>query len=429
LHTLPSGEFRYADWNDNFNYSARLFGENELEYISKAGIASTGVDLSTNYTIDHVAEILPGLDITFDGSYIYQSYNFYGSLNPGLSRVTNNGKILLSLSSFYNTNFNFGLNFGDHYYLQKDDDVNENTISTNGFMRFGYNGFDIRLDGTYKNQSVDVPNLDIGNQYYYSAEARIGFKFYELINLQAGIHISESEGNSFFSPIAYGSLKLNKNTTLFAEFLPNTEFFTLKDFNNLNRYYKFSGFVNQFVENKFKFKAAIKYEYEKYFEISGGAGYINSDNNLYFDDLEEKGLFKVKNTDTEKSFVFMNFLFRKGPYGEFYGDVILQQLTATKDKELPYSPNLFGSFNYAYNLNKNFRTILALNYFGKSYSDLANSNKLPEGINISVQLKYEIFDKFKLTLNLKNLLNDKYFYFRNYQAKPLDILAGFEFRW
>ena len=86
-------------------------------------------------------------------------------------------------------------------------------------------------------------------------------------------------------------LKLNKRISIFGEFSPNTKFNTLQDFRNGNRYYQFNNFVNLFTENKFNLKFAVRYEYEKYFEISGGMGYLNSDNNFYFEDNINRWIF------------------------------------------------------------------------------------------------------------------------------------------
>jgi outer membrane receptor protein involved in Fe transport len=68
-------------------------------------------------------------------------------------------------------------------------------------------------------------------------------------------------------------------------------------------------------------------------------------------------------------------------------------------------------------------------YFSEAYTDYLNDNKIPAQLDLNLSLNYKLFRKFQLTLDFENLLNDKYYYFRNYKAKPIDILFGFEFRW
>ena len=73
--------------------------------------------------------------------------------------------------------------------------------------------------------------------------------------------------------------------------------------------------------------------------------------------------------------------------------------------------------------------LLNLNYYDQSYVNLENTEKIPEQINLGASFYYEMFRNFRLTLEFENLLDDKYYYLRNYRAKPIDVLLGFEYRW
>ena len=429
LETWPKGEFYYSDWTDNFSFNSHLYGKNELEYVKNAGLNIAGLDLGLKYFIDHTANFLPGLEIALDGGYFYESYNFYGSASPQLKRSTNTGLVSLGFNYYSDPYNNFALNFNDSYYNQKDNNIEENIFGTDAFYKIRINNFTFRMAGSYKNQSTKSSNLSYGNQSYYNSSFTLGFKLNDIVNLRAGFYLSESEGNSFFSPIAYGNIKFSKSISIFGEFSPNTIFQTLQDFRNFNRFYQFNNFINIFTENKVSIKGAIKYEYEKYFEISGGMEYLNSDNNFYFEDNITDGYFTIYKQDIEKTNMFINFLFRKGPFGEFYGESILQNITGENGNFVPYTSTIVGKFNYAYNWQMGFGVKLGLEYYNKSYSDYDNKNKIPEILNLSTSFYYEFFNNFKLTLAFENLLNDKYYFYRNYEAKPFDVLAGFEFRW
>jgi len=429
LQTWPKGEFYYNDWIDNFSYKTHLFGLNELEYKKKAGLNIAGISLGSSYFIDHESEFLPGLEINFDGNYLYESYNFFGSINPSLDRITNSGIADLSFNYVTNPSSKFGIDFNDLYYEQKDDAVNENIFGIHAYVQFKLVELDLRLEGNFKNQTISGENFATGNQYYFNSIVTLGFKLFNILSLKGGVYIAESEGNTFFAPIGFGTFKLNKNISFFGEFAPNTEFLTLYDFKENNRYYRFNNFVNLFTENKFKVKAGVKYEYERYFEINGGVGYLMADNSFYFDDNMVDGFFTIHNEDIENSFAFLNLLFRKGPFGEFYADVKLQNITGSNNKTLPYSSTILSKLNYGYNWSLGFGLKLGLNYFSEAYSDYDNNAKIPSKIDLTASFYYELFKNFKLTLGLENILNEKYYYFRNYKAKPIDILVGAEFRW
>ncbi|MCB0753209.1 MAG: TonB-dependent receptor, partial [Ignavibacteriae bacterium] len=125
---------------------------------------------------------------------------------------------------------------------------------------------------------------------------------------------------------------------------------------------------------------------------------------------------------------FMNFIFRKGPFGEFYGDVKIQDVTGSNSKDLPYNSPIIANLNYAYSWT-DFKLGFNLNYLSKTFTDRENTNEIPRAFNLGMNLAYEIFQNFDLTLAVQNMFNDKYYYFRNYKAKPVDVIAGFEFRW
>jgi len=429
LETFPNGEFYYTDWKDNFSYNAHLFGKNELEYVNKAGLSIAGINAGAKYFVDHASEFLPGLEIDLSGNYFYESFNFYGSTSPDLNRVTNNGFAKLSFNYFSDPFKNFGFSITDDYYKQKDDEIEENIVGTDAFLTFRYSDLNFKIMGAYKNQTISSLNQSFENQYYFQTQATAGFKIYDVLNIRAGAFLSESEGNTFFAPVAYGSMKFNKNISFYGEFAPNTEFKTLKDFRNNNRYYQFNNFVNMFVENKFNLKFALKYEYEKYFEISGGVGYINSDNNYYFEDNLDEGFFTIQKQDIENSYTFINFLFRKGPLGEFYGELKLQKITGQNDNHIPYKSTITSNLKYSYDWENGFGINFGLIYFNKAYTNIENAETIPETINANTSLYYELFRNFKITLSLENLFNNDHYYYRNYEAKPFDILAGFEFRW
>ncbi|MBI1931384.1 MAG: hypothetical protein HYS24_02465 [Ignavibacteriales bacterium] len=428
IYTWPSGEFYYNDWTGNLSYNAHLYGLNELEYIKYAGMSYAGIGLGSKYFVNHEADFLPGLEIDLNGNYLYESYNFYGSDKRSLERKTDEGNISLSFNFASDSYRNFGISFDNEYYNQKDNSISENIFSANAFVNLKLQQFDFLLNGGFKNQAINSKKYSEGNNSFFVTNASLAIYPFSFLYVRGGISYAESEGNTFFAPNAYASLKMSKRFSVYGEFAPFTEFVTLKDFRNANRYYQLNNFVDLFIENKFNIKLAAKYEYEKYFEISGGFGYVNTDNNFYFEDDSLNGIFAIHKTDSEKSFAFLNLLFRKGPFGEFYGNIIVQNISGNGSKNLPYNSEFLAALSYSYNW-ANFGLNLTLNYFGKSYSDYQNTSEIPDAINLNANFKYKLFENFDLTFSLQNLINDKYYYFRNYKAKPFDLIAGIEFRW
>ncbi len=429
LYTLPKVDFFYGNHIKNFTYSSHLFGLQEKQYLKHAGISNYGGSLNGKYFVKQNAKTLPGLEIGFNGNYKFENYNFFGSTIPKLIRKTNiaDGKIYTKYTS--HKNFQFGLTFNDNYYNQTNDTIGENIFGTDAFMQFKLMNMNFNLKSTYKNQTINKTKLHFGNTYYFNVIATASINLFERINIKAGAYIAESNKNTFFSPIAFGSFKLSNHLSVLGEFSPFAELKTLRNFDNRNRYFKLNNFVNSFVENKINMKVALRYEYEQYFEISGGMGYLSSNNDIYFEDNLSQGFFSVHKDDIKNTYVFLNALFRKGPGGEFYGELKVQDIRASFDKKVPYAPTIVANLNYIYNFSSKFGTKLKFEYHDATYTNIDNNIKIPRMVNLSLSAFYKLFKNFNFTFSLENLLNNKYYYYQNYQAKPLDVFAGFELRW
>ena len=428
LYTLPKLDVFYGNWINNFSYDFHLSGLQERKYIDYAGITNYGGSLGTKYFVEQNAKVLPGMEVSFNGNYKLEKYNFFGSAVPKTKRETNFADADISVNFTSNRKFQFGFGLNDNYYEQVTDTINENIFGTKGFMQFRLMNMDIKLEGTYKNQTIDKTKLHFGNTYYFNTIATASLNLFRRINIKAGAYIAESNNNTFFSPIAYGSFKLTNYITLLGEFSPFAELRTMKNFVNQNRYYKLNNFVNSFVENKVNMKFAVRFEYEQYFEINGGVGYLNSDNDVYFIDEDKDGFFNAFVDDTENTYVFLNALFRKGPGGEFYGELKVQDVRDSDNKKVPYAPTVLANLTYMYNLSSTFGTKIKLDFHNGSYTDKGNTLEIPKMIDLSLSAYYKLFRNFNFTLSLENLLDNKYYYYQNYKAKPFDILAGFEYR-
>jgi len=429
LHTWPSGEFYYNNWNDNFLYNAHLFGLRELNYIDEAGVNFVGGNLGAKYFVDRESGFLPGLEISLDGGYKIESFNFYGSQSPSLNREAEFGNGTLSFNYENNSSVNFGLSINDNYYNQSDDSTNENVISSNAYIQYKLNKVTFELNGTIKNQSLSTSIPNLGSDNYYNTIATIGVNVFRNLNIKGGINFTKSGTNSFVTPFAFVSLRMSNSLTLWGEFSPYAELITLKDFVSQNRYYKMNSFANSFIENNINLKVAMRFNHKENIEITGGGGYKNSDNAIYFLDNVTQGFFDVYKDEIQNTFVFANILMREESLGDFYAELKVQDVKGSSDKKVPYTPTIVGNLSYMYNWFNNFGTKLDLNFDDGAYFDLENSEKLQGKINLSLSIYYEIFNNFNLTLQFENLTNTEYYYYNNYEAKPFDALFGFEYRW
>ncbi len=428
-HTWPSGEFYYNNWNDNFSYNFNLYGLRELNYIENAGVNYVGGKLGGRYFIDQEADFLPGLEINLNGGYKIESFNFFGSKTPSVNRKLDFGNGVLSLNYDNNSSINFGLSLRDDYYNQKDDNTNENVITSIAYIQYKIRNLVFDLSGTFKNQSLTtlLPNLGSGN--FYNTTATIGVAPFKNFFVKGGLYFAKSGSETLISPLAFASLRMSENFTLFGEFTPYAELLTLKDFVLKNRYYNLGTFANSFVKNKTNLKVALRFDYNKNIEITSGGGFKNSTNNIYFIDDIKKGFFNIYNDDIKNTYVFVDILLRQSKLGDFYAELKVQDVEGSSKKKIPYAPTFVAKLSHLYNWSNNFGTRLDLDFTDGMYYNKENTGELPRKVNLSLSLYFEIFNNFNLTLQLENILNNKYYYYNSYEAKPFDALLGFEFRW
>ncbi|MFC2083984.1 hypothetical protein ACFLS9_02920 [Bacteroidota bacterium] len=428
--TLPLGQFYFNQNSEHFLFQTKIWGEKILDYIDNAGYNESGAKLNTDFYISSQSGFLPGLKISLSGDYLRSSYKFYGSDTPELERETEKAQGTLSLTNSLSESFKYGIG-GSTYYLDlKDAGLKEILIEGNSAFDLRFDKMGLAADFKYIHQNLEdtssiIKDNFIGGNLYLLVDLAKTFK------LQLGIHYAEQDTNQHFAPFVSFIIDVAKNMVMGAEYKPNTQFRTVSKFIEANRYFNYGDIQNVFVKNSNTVNLFVKYEFSTYFEISGGAGYTNTDNMIYYNDSEgSKGKFDILLlNDVENKSAFMNFLFHKGPYGYFYGDINYSEIRNKDGNKLPYYPLVSSSLMYGYELDFGLNFNLGFNMFFDMYTDVGNTGKLPDTYNLNLSLRYELIKNFNLVLEFENLLNRKQFYYSDYQMKPFDIIAGLEYRW
>lgn len=430
INTIPVGEFNFTASSRHVMLNAGVWGLNEREYIDNAGYNVSGAKLTTDFFISGASAVFPGMKISLDGGFFRDKYKFYGSALPGAERETKNvygGVGLIDKLGMYN----FGLEIKGQIYNWVTPDLEEKLFSGNGFLEFNVSRFKIFAEVEYKKQLLNN-NLSVEDSYdYYSAKAFTAISPVKNLLLKGGAGFAHYSGSEdLFSIYAGLNYKLNKSFSVIAEYSPGTEFLTLFDFVNLNRFYNLGLIENVFVQNKANISGTLKYEFEKYVEVTLSAGYKKTDNYLYFQDFISSGLFEVvlgQNIETTTASLAVKF--HKGPMGQLYGELNYNQAKFANGNYVPYKPQLAFEADYIYCFPAGLDVNLKVKYYSEFYSDPANIIKMDPYINIMIGAKYSLARDLKLTLDLNNILNRKNYLLFNYQEIPFDVIAGVEYRW
>lgn len=427
--TLPKGEFYYNNSLSDVLINFGFIGRSEREFVNKAGYNYVTASIGAKYFVDHTAEVLPGLGITFNARYLLDSYNLYGSQNPSFTRETDNAQIGISLFNKF-TAIKYGLNLTTDLKKFRENNLSENLLNTSAFLSLPVNGINFRADGQIKHQSMQNNLSGIGSYNYYSLSAKAKLKLLKPVEITGGLFYSIQGDNKFFSPQAAVTTKFSDKIFLTGEFSPSTTFLSRKDLTSMNRFYKLNATDNIYLKEKYKTKAALVYKYLKYFQVSVGGSYARIDNLPYFVYQLGPGDFTLATLNrVDKTKLFLNLLFFQGPSGELFGAANYQSVLDANGNQVPYYPKFGIDINYSYPITQTLNAKAKLNYSSGIFTDLANKNRLNNYLNLSVYLNYKLSKNLVVTFSAENLLNRKNFLFENYRAKTIDVYGGFEYRW
>ncbi|MBN1638222.1 MAG: TonB-dependent receptor, partial [Ignavibacteriales bacterium] len=187
---------------------------------------------------------------------------------------------------------------------------------------------------------------------------------------------------------------------------------------------------NVFVKNKINLKAAIKFQYDTYFEIVGGAQLLRASNFPFFQDTTTQGVFDINISEqVTKVAGFLNLLFHLGPNGVLYSESELQLTKEDDGNYIPYNPFFWNQTSYGYYFDFGLNARIKSHVSIGTYTDIQNTVKLPMYFNLALEFGYKLSDNFTITLNLENLLNKKNYIYKNYKEKPIDAILGFSYYW
>ncbi len=430
LHTIPVGDLYLNKNFNNLMLSGNIWGMRETEYVKYAGLNNSGLSGRVNYFIGDQSSLLPGSVVSADFIYSRENFNLFSSPTPNYERKTDFTRGRISISNNDAEVFSYGLGYSFNSLNINDISLNENTRQLKLSAALKLESVKLQADGEIQSESFSTfnrPNLK-NNFYVLGLNSR--FNFGSKINFNAGLNFSSDGSASFISPQASISVLLSKQLTLLGEFKPFGEKYLHKDYLLENRYYYVDSVNSVFTRNRLNTEIALKYEYESYFEISGGVNYRQVQNKFYFEKPGIDDYLYLRISDKAiVSRIFLNLLFNPGPNGTFYGRVEFSDIKDDSGARIPYSPKLKMKLNYEYQFDFGFGINSQIIYRSPSYSDLQNVQEINNYVNINLLLFYRIFDDFRLTVDLRNILNKSNYVYLGYQEKPFDIIAGIDYRW
>ncbi len=429
INTLPNVSIRISSPYKSGLFEGHLDGRNIRPYVKNAEryFLNAGAGLSLFSGYENL--FLPGAEYNITADFNSGSYKLFAGSEPALKRNLYQGELGASVKNIYSDRFQFNLKTGYRYTMLKDEEFEEGHFSVDGlsYLNFGNLNGGILLN--YRNQMFSDSNTSNSYYNYILIRPSAGFEFSKFLKASFGITYSHALETSFTTLFASVGLRLNRNLTLFGEFAPGGEFIVASEFLDQNIYFNPQNKPNIFVKKTVDLKGMLKYEYSRYFEISGGFRYKSYNNLPYFPEMNPDGTFTLNPADAELYGLFLNMMFHKGPYGYFYASTDIQEVKDEKNSIIPYFPSLISSLTYGYDFAEGLNTEANLIYRSGIYTNIANTEKINAYINLEINLSYSISKNLKLIAGVCNILNRKNYIWSNYREIPLDLSAGISYIW
>jgi hypothetical protein len=429
VYTLPYADVSLASPFQSGTFEAHLTGENIRPYVENAERYSLRGGLGLTLFSGYESSFLPGTQYNIRGDFASRSFKFFAGEVPNLKRSIYQGSFGASIKNIYYDKFLIGASADYKATALQDEDYSENRFMVDGFTRFNLGSFNGGASLKFENQLFkdSVPANSVYNYLYIRPYA--GFEFSRFFRASFGFTYAHSGNRNFVAPYASAGFRLSRNFTVSGEYAPAAEFITSSDMLNNNRYFDPQVRANIFIENTHDLRAALKYEYNRYFEMNGGVR-IRTFNNLpYYTGMSPDGKFGISTTEADYYGLFLNLLFHSGPMGYFYASGETGEMKDKENNLVPYFPSLISSLTYGYDFPIGLNAETNLIYRSAVYADLPNTEQLSAYINLNFSLSYKISESLKAIVAFNNLLDRKNIIWNNYRETPMDLTAGISYIW
>ena len=425
IYILPEAKLNYTYPFHKGILKADLGGMYQRDYLENSDRYSFYGGAGIEYSLGVIDKSLPGTQFLLGGDYYSLAYKLFASDNPEQKRTKNEGNYFLGIKSTAGEVFIFDLQFDNYVTSLVENSFSENLLNLNGFARLQFSDIGLGIKTNYQKQFFTTDSIDNAGFNYFFFRPTVSFELFNSVKAEVGYTFTNSGGQSFDNIFASFGLRISKNIILLGEFSPNAEFVTSGMLLRKNDYFDPLMFDNLFYRKTNYFDVAVKYEYERYYQVDAGLRYFKSGNLPYYTGSIKSGQFDITTADAKNYNAYLNLSFHFGPYGVLYGSFDYFRVRDNNGNKIPYQPNLKGNITYGYEFKRGLLGEVLVDYYSDRFTDISNTTKLNSFFNLGFKLTYKLQETFILNLEMYNLLNRDIFYWQGYMEKPFDVLLGF----
>ena len=375
-------------------------------------------------------------DIHSELTYNSDTYNWYGTRKPSLSRTKTDFRLSADIMNWITSPISYRGDLGYENFEVNDSSqtVVETRVILGGATRLILYSvpltvrFNAHLGSiSYGNSSSGLSLIDVavGSERY----------FWSAFSLEGSIHgyfANGMEEQRFVRlyPHLDVAYQLTERHTLRVSYAPEAKPAALSSMIYDNRYLSATSKIKHTDDQldamlafESDWSAGTRTEFEAHVQSI-------KDYPLYSDSLSQ-GIWVLAYGGRTTIASFSGEIFAKLPANDYFAS----KLTATISNNsktggaVPYLPVFELGLSYTRHIASQWTGIATLTLFHQGKDNVVNVKTLPSILLIGLRCEYRFFQQATLFLNVQNLLNERYEFWRGYQENPFVLSAGISLRW
>lgn len=373
------------------------------------------------------------LDGRFD--YASNSYKWYGARNPSGGRTLESFAAAFTLTNWSNTTVPFfsEFEFKDLVVTDTTSSVTESQLDLGTTTKFSVAsvpltaGLKVALTSLTGSISASLPFADgfLGSQRYV----------WDRISLEGSIHLylaSGMEDQHLFHVYPHLDVAFQINPMHSARFAyrPEVEAGTLTSRLQNHRY--LSAISNQKHEDMQQNLALlIESCWSPKMSTRVSMEWQSSVDQPLYSDTTSPGVWSFLYGGRTTKASFSAEIFAKFLANDYFASKVLVNLTRNSitGGEVPYTPLVDLSGSYARSFTEQLTVTSTLALIVQRKDKVVNASTLGNVVLLGVRGEYQALNQVSLFLDVQNLLNRKYEFWKGYQETPLILSAGLSFHW
>jgi hypothetical protein len=369
-------------------------------------------------------------------TYKSDTYHWYGTSIPSLSRNRTDFALSAGITNWVNSPIAYKADLGYENFTVNDSSktVTENRLNLGGATRLMASSVPLYVKLNAQFGSVSYENSSSGLSYI---DLMVGSERYtwKAFSLQGSIHgylASGMEDQRFarLYPHLDVAYQFNDQQTLSVSYVPEIEPGSLSSGVYANRYLSATSIVKH-TDDQQDATLAIESEWSARMRTRFAA-HVQSINDypLYADSLS-RGIWSLAYGGRTTIASFSGEIFAKLPANDYFAAKLTATMSSNSEtgSAVPYLPVFEIGTSYTREIVSHVTGVATLTLIHQRKDNVVNVNTLPSILLIGLRCEYLLIQQATVFLDVQNLLNQQYEYWRGYQENPFVLSAGIALRW